>query len=103
MLKGYIDQQMEWSRRTFGGGHRTKGITAHIRKELEEIEAAPLDLEEWIDVVILALDGAWRTGASAEEIIQSLHSKQAKNFRRTYPFPVSDDVPSEHVRGGCDE
>jgi hypothetical protein len=51
MLVAYLDRQMAWSLTTFGGGTRTKGLTAHIRKELAEIEAAPHDLEEWIDVV----------------------------------------------------
>lgn len=97
-LVEYIKRQEEWSGKTFGHGVRTKGITAHIRKELLEIEAAPHDVEEWIDVVILALDGAWRAGYSPEQIEQALETKQAKNFKRTYPMPLSDDHPSEHVR-----
>lgn len=57
----------------------------HIRKELREIEASPLDLEEWIDVVILALDGAWRAGHSPDDIITQLVAKQAKNEKRQWP------------------
>ena len=98
MLVAYLDRQMAWSIITFGGGPRTKGITAHIRKELLEIEAAPHDLEEWIDVVILALDGAWRAGYMPEQIVAALQAKQAKNFKRTYPMPESQDHPSEHIR-----
>lgn len=98
LLTEYIRQQEEWSARTFGHSTRTKGITAHIRKELLEIEAAPHDVEEWIDVVILALDGAWRAGYSPVQIVDALEAKQAKNFRRTYPRPLSDDHPSEHIR-----
>lgn len=97
-LADYIKRQEEWSSKTFGHGVRTKGITAHIRKELDEIEAAPHDVEEWVDVVILALDGAWRAGYSPEQICAALDAKQAKNFLRTYPMPISDDHPSEHVR-----
>jgi hypothetical protein len=97
-LADYIKRQEEWSGKTFGHGVRTKGITAHIRKELLEIEAAPKDVEEWIDVVILALDGAWRAGYSPEQICDALDAKQAKNFLRTYPMPISDDHPSEHIR-----
>jgi hypothetical protein len=58
----YIQRQRKWSRKTFGPGPRTIGIRNHILKELAEIIAEPTDLEEWIDVVILALDGAWRAG-----------------------------------------
>lgn len=99
-LTAYIQRQIEWSRRTFGPTRRTKGLTEHIRKELMEIEAEPEDLTEWIDVIILGLDGAWRTGATAEQIAMALEVKQARNFQRTYPFPKSDDEPSEHVREG---
>lgn len=102
-LVSYIQRQEEWSAKTFGNGVRTKGITAHIRKELLEIEAAPHDVEEWTDVVILALDGAWRAGYSPEQIVAALEAKQAKNFKRTYPMPLSDDHPSEHVREAPNE
>jgi hypothetical protein len=98
MLTNFIKRQKEWSAKTFGCGVRTKGITAHIRKELVEIEAAPHDLFEWIDVVTLALDGAWRAGHSPEEIVAALQAKQFINFTRTYLMPESDDVPSEHIR-----
>jgi hypothetical protein len=98
MLVEWIKRQMEWSAKTFGHGVRTKGLTAHIRKELLEVEAAPHDLREWVDVVILALDGAWRAGYTAEEIVNSLEAKQRVNFQRVYPMPESEDHPSEHVR-----
>lgn len=56
MLSGYLKSQREWSAKTFGIGLRTVGICKHIRKELLEIEAEPYDLDEWIDVMILAMD-----------------------------------------------
>ena len=62
-LLAHIRRHMEFSARTFGPGPRAAGVIDHIRKELREIEAAPDDLEEWIDVLMLALDGAWRSGA----------------------------------------
>ena len=81
----HLHRQREWSRRTFGPGERTAGILDHIRKELTEIEAKPRDLEEWIDVVILAFDGAWRVGYEPEEIAAALEAKQAKNEARRWP------------------
>jgi hypothetical protein len=84
-LFDHLQRQREWSERTFGPGPRTEGVVDHIRKELLEIEAQPRDLEEWIDVVILALDGAWRAGSSPEQIIAALRSKQQKNEARSWP------------------
>ncbi|HCR1227040.1 TPA: DUF550 domain-containing protein [Pseudomonas aeruginosa] len=81
----HLERQRQFSERTFGPGSRAAGVVDHIRKELREIEEAPGDLAEWIDVVILALDGAWRTGATPAQIIDALLAKQAKNESRTWP------------------
>ncbi len=93
----FYKQNMEWSKKNFGSGKRVGGITKHIEKELEEIRAKPYDLEEWIDVAILALDGGWRAGYSTEEVWECFINKIKKNFTRTYPM-TSDDEPSEHIK-----
>jgi hypothetical protein len=97
-LTEYLTRQWEWSRRTFGEGRRTKGILEHIRKELSEIEAKPDDLSEWVDVMILAMDGYWRHGGKPESLMADLQAKQDKNFARKWPTPTSEDVAVEHVR-----
>ena len=81
----HLERQREWSLRTFGHGARTRGVLDHILKELAEIEQAPLDIEEWIDVVILAFDGAMRVGATPVAIVETLLAKQAKNEARKWP------------------
>lgn len=96
----HIVKQRKFSIKTFGYGMRTKGITNHIRKELKEIEDNPEDLEEWIDVVILALDGAWRVGYSPEEIVKVLQQKLIKNKNRKWPDykQFLEDQEIEHIR-----
>jgi hypothetical protein len=84
-LEKHLQRQRAWSEKTFGPGERDEGIIDHIRKELQEIEASPGDLDEWIDVVILALDGAWRRGFSPHRIVQALAEKQRKNELRQWP------------------
>jgi hypothetical protein len=97
----HLARQREWSRATFGPGRRTRGLVDHIRKELAEIEAAPDDVVEWVDVVILALDGAWRSGAEPQQVIDAIKAKQARNEARTWPDwrAMSEDQAIEHVRG----
>ena len=99
-LLGHLYCQREFSQRTFGPGLRTEGISDHIRKELVEIAAAPNDHREWIDVVLLALDGAWRTGATPEQIVEALAAKQATNEARTWPDwrTAEPGKAIEHVR-----
>ena len=84
-FEAHLQGQRDWSERTFGPGPRAAGIIDHIRKELKEIEAKPTDLSEWIDVAILALDGAWRSGATPQQIIDALVAKQEKNETRVWP------------------
>ena len=97
-LIDYIQRHIQWSQSTFGKSVSTTRLTTHIRKELLEIEAAPTDLEEWIDVIILGLDGAWRAGYNAASIAQMLEAKQAKNKARVFIIPRDPDQPAEHDR-----
>lgn len=99
-LVDHLERQKAFSERVFGPGPRTKGVLDHIRKELMEIEAKPDDLGEWIDVVILAFDGAWRAGYTPEEIVEALVAKQVRNEARRWPDwrTAPPDTAIEHVR-----
>ena len=90
----------KFSKATFGPGRRTEGVIDHIRKELIEVEYDPLALEEWIDVAILALDGAWRAGYTPEEISAGLEAKQTKNENRIWPSWENAEPGKaiEHIR-----
>lgn len=102
-MLAHLRRQREWSEKTFGPGDRAKGIVDHIRKELCEIEAAPKDCSEWMDVVILALDGAWRAGFSPQEVIDQLVGKQAKNEKRIWPdwrtMPIDKAIEHDRTAG----
>jgi len=95
----HLAWQRDWSAATFGPGFRL-GVLDHLAKELEEVRAAPLDLGEWVDVVILALDRAWRAGHSPQEIIDAIKAKQAQNEARTWPDwrTTPSDRAIEHDR-----
>jgi hypothetical protein len=96
----HLKRQRVFSEKTFGPGTRAKGIVDHIRKELVEIEADPGDVKEWLDVVTLALDGAWRSGASPEQIVEHLVAKQERNEKRVWPDwrTMPADKAIEHTR-----
>ena len=102
-LVAHLQRQLRWSLNTFGPGARTQGILDHIRKELGEIERAPLDLSEWIDVVILGFDGAWRAGYTPVQIVDALVEKQTKNESRIWPDwrAQPQDKAIEHIRHNC--
>ena len=96
-LVAHLHRQRDFSLRTFGPAY--SGVLDHIRKELKEIEAAPDDLTEWVDVVLLALDGAWRAGHEPEAIARAIADKQRRNELRTWPDwrTVEDGKAIEHV------
>lgn len=101
-LVAHLHRQRAFSERTFGPGARTAGVLDHIRKELAEVEAAPEDVTEWVDLVILALDGAWRAGHQPQAIVDALVAKQERNEGRTWPdWRTADPSKAiEHDRSG---
>ena len=56
---------------------------------------------KWIDVIILAIDGAWRSGHTSAEIIKALREKQAVNASRKWPDwkTAEPGKAIEHIRG----
>lgn len=108
----HLVRQMAFSHATFGPGTRTTGVTDHIRKELDEVAAANGDSNEWVDVVILALDGltrqlAYCNGSDrrdphevAETACRMIVGKQSRNEARTWPDwrTAPKDKAIEHVK-----
>lgn len=84
-LVAHLRRQADFSARTFGPGARVEGVTDHISKELQEVRDSDGALAEWVDVIILGMDGAWRSGATPEQIVAAIEAKQAKNEQRKWP------------------
>ena len=96
-LEAHLLRQMAWSHATFGPGERTAGVIDHIRKELVEVEQSGGSADEWVDVLILALDGLTRRLAFhgggrrtdpeqvAHTVCRMLAGKQSRNEARTWP------------------
>ena len=99
-LVGHIKRQRAFSLQAFGPGERTAGVLDHISKEVEEVRANPEDLGEWVDLILLALDGAHRMGFEPEQIAAGLEAKQTINEERTWPNwrTAHPDKAIEHVR-----
>lgn len=102
-LESMLARQIAFSRATFGPGERMEGVLDHISKEMEEIRNGNNDPNEWVDMVILSLDGLWRSILESNntnfawvdnvdnvddcsyEMTNLLLSKYAKNEMRTWP------------------
>jgi hypothetical protein len=100
-LAAFHDAKAAWSRATFGPGDRYTAVAAHIRKELDEVEAKPSDLTEWVDIILLAMDGAWRSaGADGAALVAAMVEKDARNRGRRWPDwrTLGPSDVSEHVR-----
>jgi dATP/dGTP diphosphohydrolase len=111
-LKQHLLRQMAFSHATFGPGERMDGVIDHIRKELEEVEQSGGSSSEWVDVVILALDGLTRQLAYcsgqrddpthiASMACNIIESKQSRNEARDWPDwrTAEPGKAIEHVRG----
>ncbi len=99
-LEQHLLRQMAWSHATFGPGQRMDGVIDHIRKELIEVIESDGAADEWVDVVILALDGLTRKLAFIEtenyierrdpegvaaKACERIKLKQRRNESRTWP------------------
>ena len=116
-LKQHLVRQMVWSKATFGPGPRTEGVLDHLRKEIDEVRKSGGEAEEWVDLVILSLDGLTRelwagkestypyyADMAAQEACEMILHKQAKNERRDWPdWRTADPNKAiEHIRGKQD-
>lgn len=120
-LRQHLLRQMAFSHATFGPGTRTEGVIDHIRKELDEVAASGGSAREWVDVVILGLDGLTRElafGATSYGGIEAdgrrnpqdvakmachlVLEKQDRNEGRNWPDwrTASADKAIEHDRTG---
>jgi hypothetical protein len=97
-----VFNQIEFSKVAFGPHDNTLGLIDHIKKELIEVEQDPKDIKEWIDIIILAMDGAWRNGHSPEAIEAALIEKQETNKQRKWPDwrTATPGKAIEHIRSG---
>lgn len=107
----HLTRQMVFSRATFGPGARTNGVIDHITKELAEIRESNGSAAEWVDAVILSLDGLTRQLWAASEYKKPAHEiaetavnmivgKQSRNEVRAWPDwrTMSADKAIEHDR-----
>ena len=113
-LYQHILRATAFSRATFGPGKRMKGVIDHIQKELVEVEKSGGAASEWVDVVILGLDGLTRElmfsddGAYAprdpkdvaEIACAMIEGKQSRNEARVWPDwrTAEPDKAIEHDR-----
>ena len=106
----HFGAQHAWAVETFGPGERWEGLTAHIRKECDEIEEAPtprLRAEEAVDVFILAADLAMRALAADGDqrpgvgLAEAYARKMEANRLRRWPDwrKAAPGQPIEHDRG----
>jgi len=114
-FKQYVARHRRWSQETFGKGEHTIGLLEHIKKECDEVLEAKKVLEhpdniyksrenkekllyEVIDIIILAIDLAWRLDFTLDEIESALFKKQVKNMIHKWPKITDPNKPTEHIK-----
>lgn len=92
----FLTEKKRWSYQTFGEGYKLEKICKHIESELVEIRETPNDLYEWVDLILLALDGALRVAKSPMAVLSTIYKKHQINVDREWVDTVSEDSPSYH-------
>jgi len=93
----WAEAKLAWSYKTFGKAERAEGVCQHIESELAEIRADPYDVEEWADVILLAIDGACRSGNTPRMVTEAMIEKQKKNVARNWPPISKENKPTFHI------
>jgi hypothetical protein len=100
---GSLDALRAWSLQEYGEGPQVDRVVGHIRRELAEVEAAPNDLSEWVDVITIAADGAMRAGYTPQQIIDGIAANQVKlESRQAKAQPVAPKMVCGAPRDGRD-
>jgi hypothetical protein len=102
-FEDYLRRHVEWGHATFGSpadGRGPLGPLDHLKKEIVEITEDPTDLKEWIDAIILSIDGFLRAGGKLTMVLPMLLHKQSVNALRDWPdWKTADPNKAiEHVR-----
>ena len=95
---GILQRQYEFSKITFGSGSRVEGILDHISEEISEVRQNPKDIFEWIDIAILAADGAMRQGYSPEEFVLAWEQKLSINENRKWETSTNESKRIKHIK-----
>lgn len=95
----FLQQQSEWSQATFGldSERGPIGPLKHLEKEAREAQAAPMDIEEYADILLLLFDSSRRAGFTPLQLIEAGIAKVEKCKTRVWNKPINDE-PVEHIR-----
>lgn len=91
---------MAWQHETFGPLQTLEGIRDHMRREVKEIEDAPEDRTEPIDLIMLGISYLRKLGLDAAEIVALWQQRMVALKGRTWPdWRTADpDKAIEHHR-----
>jgi len=95
-----VNRQRTWSTTQFGESVDLPRILNHITEATGDVEKEPARLHNWIDIVLLAMDGAWRAGHSPKEVVQAIQDVQVRNIMRDWQNPGDLPIgePIKHIR-----
>lgn len=98
-MEDFWHRRNNWSELTFGNpaDRGPEGPLKHLRKEVSEGLDKPTDLMEYVDMLFLVFDAAWRAGFSYHDLLHGAFAKLAINKKRKWGTPTKDGIV-EHVR-----
>lgn len=81
MNQNFWNGLSKWSQSTFGNdaSRGPQGPLLHLKKEVDEVLAAPEDIVEYADLIFLTYDAARRAGFSFGQLEQACFAKLAIN------------------------
>lgn len=95
-VNDFQHDQNQWSDKAFKG-QPLSGNFAHLRREIDELEATPTDIMEYADCYSLLTDIAAKNGIYLSDIHSSAMKKLEINKARKWGKPNADGSV-EHIK-----
>lgn len=89
LLFNWLNKQRRWSFENHGNDEKTVAVLQTIYGEVVSTNGQPKDVNLWIRIIVLALEGALRQGFTPHEICEALEKKQIE-------YMAKDEEPLEH-------
>src|SRR6266850_3984199 len=92
-----LNRMARWQFVTFPEA-TTKSAWKHLTKEMIELDTNNEDIEEWADVLFLAIQGGTKAAGSLNKFRLAVQDKLMKNEERQWPAEPDADNVYEHVK-----
>lgn len=86
-IVSHLEKQIEFSKKNYDDENQFDKILLYLYKTVSDVKDNHNILKNWTDVIVVSLDGSWRTGHDKEKIANELN-----DMYHNYNFKIYNDT-----------